>query len=142
MPIPFGPQLIGQTEKTLNALLDRFLDGTGLSEPQWVTLRLAEMLEDPVDASGLINALSERAHFPDAADLVDELGTRGLLEAGRLTDAGREVVTRVQATIRTETAPIWAGLPDDDVAATTRTLNEVVQRAHAILDPHSTDRVP
>jgi len=46
MPTPFGPQLIGETEKTLGALLRRFLEGTGLSEPQWVTLRLADRLDD------------------------------------------------------------------------------------------------
>jgi hypothetical protein len=31
MSTPFGPQLIGETEKTLNALLRRFLEGTGLT---------------------------------------------------------------------------------------------------------------
>ena len=30
----FGTQLIGQTEKTLNAILDRQLAGTGVTEPQ------------------------------------------------------------------------------------------------------------
>jgi hypothetical protein len=44
MTTPFGPQLIGETEKTLNAILRRLLQGTGLSEPQWVTLRLAGQL--------------------------------------------------------------------------------------------------
>lgn len=43
--VPFGPVLVGQTEKTLQALLRRTLAGTGLSEPQWVTLRLAHMLD-------------------------------------------------------------------------------------------------
>jgi hypothetical protein len=38
---PFGAQLIGQTEKTLNAILFRLLDGTGLTEPQWIALVLA-----------------------------------------------------------------------------------------------------
>jgi hypothetical protein len=49
MSTSFGPQLIGETEKTLNALLRRFLDSTGLTEPQWVTLRLAGQLDDSVD---------------------------------------------------------------------------------------------
>jgi hypothetical protein len=44
MSIPFGSQLIGQTEKALVALLRRSLEGTGLSEPQWVTLRVADQL--------------------------------------------------------------------------------------------------
>jgi len=37
----FSTQLVGRTEKTLNAILARLLAGTGLTEPQWVTLTLA-----------------------------------------------------------------------------------------------------
>ena len=29
-------RVIGQAEKTMNAILDRLLAGTGLTEPQWV----------------------------------------------------------------------------------------------------------
>src|SRR5258706_14576901 len=38
---PLSTRVIGQTEKTLNAILDRQLAGTGLTEPQWVILTLA-----------------------------------------------------------------------------------------------------
>ena len=34
-------RVIGQAEKTMNAILDRQLAGTGLTEPQWVILTLA-----------------------------------------------------------------------------------------------------
>lgn len=37
-PQPFSPRLIGQTEKAMNALLDRELGGTGIAEPESVTL--------------------------------------------------------------------------------------------------------
>ena len=133
MSTPFGPQLIGETEKTLNALLRRFLQGTGLTEPQWVTLRLASVLDGSVDADGLATAVADRAHFPDAADLVGELTDRGLLADGRLTSAGRELTTAVQTTITTDTAPIWDDLPTDDVAAATRVLNEIIARARVML---------
>jgi hypothetical protein len=133
MTTPFGPRLIGETEKTLNALLYRCLAGTGLTEPQWVTLRLADLLEGNVDADGLAAAVADRAHFPDAADLVGSLALRGLLADGRLTAAGRDLVAEVQATIATETGPIWDELPADDVAAASRVLNEVVARARAVL---------
>ena len=53
MSTPFGPQLIGETEKTLNAILRRILQGTGLTEPQWVTMRLAGALDGSIDAAGL-----------------------------------------------------------------------------------------
>lgn len=133
MSTPFGPRLIGETEKTLNALLHRFLEGTGLTEPQWVTLRLADLLDGNVDTDGLAAAVADRAHFPDAAELVDGLTDRGLLADGRLTSAGRELTTAVQATISTQTAPIWDNLPADDVAAATRVLNELVTRARVVL---------
>lgn len=133
MSTPFGPQLIGETEKSLNALLRRFLDGTGLTEPQWVTLRLAGLLEGDVDAQGLATAVAQRAQYPDAVDLVSQLTSRGLLHDGRLTEAGQDVIAAVRATIDTETAPIWRDLPPDDVAAATRVLNEVVHRARAVL---------
>ena len=133
MPTPFGPRLIGETEKTLNALLRRFLAGTGLTEPEWVTLRLADQLDGSVGADGLTAAVIDRAHFLDAATLVTGLTNRGLLhDDGRLTSAGRELTEAVQATITTETAPIWDNLAVDDVAAATRVLNEVVTRARAV----------
>jgi hypothetical protein len=133
MSTPFGPQLIGETEKTLNALLRRFLDGSGLTEPQWVTLRLAERLDGSAGADGLTAAVADRAHFSDAADLTGELTGRGLLEGGRLTPAGRELITAIGAAISTETAAIWEDLPADDVAAATRVLNEIVARARRVL---------
>ncbi len=133
MPTPFGPQLIGETEKTLNALLRRFLAGTGLTEPQWVTLRLAGLLDGSVGAAVLAASVADRAHLPDAAELVRGLADRGLLDDGRLTPDGRELVAAVQATIAADTAPIWDGLPPDDVAASTRVLNEVISRARAVL---------
>lgn len=133
MPTPFGPQLIGETEKTLNALLRRALAGTGLTEPRWVTLRLAGQLDGTVDADGLTAAVADRAHVADAADLVAQLTARGLLDGGRFTAAGRQLVADVQERIATATAPIWDGLPPDDVEAATRLLNEVVGRARAAL---------
>lgn len=133
MTTPFGPRLIGETEKTLDALLRRFLEPTGLTEPEWVTLRIAALLDGDVDRDGLAAAVADRAHFPDAAELVDGLRSRGLLGDGRLTAAGEALVSRVQATIDAETEPIWADLPAEDVAATTRVLNAVVERARLAL---------
>ncbi|HYF74268.1 MAG TPA: MarR family transcriptional regulator, partial [Nocardioides sp.] len=81
MPTTFGPQLIGQTEKTLNALLDRVLAGR-LSEPEWVTLRLAHQVEAADDAE-LARVVADRARFADAADVVRRLARAGLVLDGR-----------------------------------------------------------
>jgi hypothetical protein len=133
MTTPFGPQLIGETEKTLNALLLRHLDGTGLTEPLWVTLRLADQLDGAVDAAGLAAAVVQRAHFPDAERLVDELATRGFLAVGRVTEAGHDFLGSLQVAIASDAGSVFADLPADDVAATTRVLNEVVDRARLVL---------
>ena len=133
MTTPFGPRLIGETEKTLNALLRRFLHGTGLTEPQWVTLRLADLLDGRVDTDDLVAEVVDRAHLPRRGRDCPRADRRGLLDDGRLTSAGRELTAAVQATITTETAPIWNSLPVDDVAAATRVLNEVVNRARVVL---------
>ena len=133
MSTPFGPQLIGETEKTFGAILRRLLEETGLSDSQWVILRLADRLDGSVDANGLATAATDRAHFSNAGELVNELTRRGLLESGRLTSAGREMTAAIQTAIATTTARIWENLPADDVAAATRVLNEIVTRARAVL---------
>ncbi len=133
MTTTFGPRLIGETEKTLNAVLRQILEGTGLTEPLWVTLRLADLLDGSVDRSGLVAQVRDRAHFGDAAELVDQLSGIGLLDRGRLTPAGRDQVAQVSASIAARTSSIWTDLPADDVAAATRVLNEVVDRARAVL---------
>jgi hypothetical protein len=136
---PFGPQLIGETEKTLNALLIRHLDGTGLTEPHWVTLRVAAMVDGTVDADGLAVAVADRAHFPDAARLVDDLIARGLLTDGRLTVAGDALLTELLARIADDTDTIFDHLAPADVAASERVLNELMSRARLVL-AHQTER--
>ena len=133
MSTSFGPQLIGEAEKTLNALLRRILESTDLTEPQWVTLQLAGQLDCSDDSEGLAVGLADRAHFSNASDLVGELNARGLLEGGRLSSSGRELISAVQATIAKETASIWQNLPDADVESTTSVLNEIVTRARLVL---------
>ena len=133
MPTPFGPRLIGETEKTLDALLRGVLHGAALTEPEWVVLRLADAKEAAARAEALVAHVRERAHFEDAADLVAGLSERGLLEAGRLTGDGAALVARLQADIAALTAPVWRALPPEDVAAAERLLNTVVSRSRRIL---------
>ena len=133
MTTPFGPQLIGETEKTLNALLGRALAGR-LTEPQWVTLRLAQLVQSEVDGGeDLAARVADRARFDDASALVAALTAAGLVAEGRPTPAGHELVAEVQAGIAAATGPIWRDLDENDVAATTRVLNEVVARARTLL---------
>ena len=142
IPTSFGPQLIGETEKTLGALLRRFLEGTGLTESHWVTLRLAERLDGSVDANGLATAVADRAHLANVAGLIGELTRRGLIDEGRPTPLAREMIATVQTKITTATAPIFENLSREDVAAATRVLNEIVARARAVLASHVSNHTP
>ena len=130
--IPFGPVLLGQTEKTLRALLQRTLAGTDLSEPQWVALRLATMLDGRVDHVGLVAEVTDRAKFTDSAAIIDVLVQRGLVADGHPTDAGRNLVVDVLAASDTANGSLWTALPADDVEAATRVLNEVLRRARRL----------
>lgn len=133
MPTPFGPQLIGETEKTLNALLREVLAGR-LTEPEWVTLRLAHVLADEVRGTAqLVAAVSDRARFEDSAGVVHGLVAAGLLEDGRPTGRARTLVADLQSQVAARTASLWSGLSADDVEAAERVLNEVRDRARAQL---------
>lgn len=129
----FGPQLIGETEKTLSAVLRRHLQPAGLTESQWVTLRLADLGGAPASSADLAATVADRAHVVDARAVVSQLTDRGLLNGGSLTAAGRMVLVDLQAAIAGDADPIWRGLPDDDVAAADRVLREVIRRARAVL---------
>lgn len=133
MCLPFGPRLIGETEKTLNALLRIFLSDTGLTEPQWVVMQLAAQSEGCVGAADLAETVADRAHFRDAGELVAELTGRGLLDNGSPTPAGLELITRVRARTAAETAGVWQGLRQDDVVVAAAVLNDLVARARAVL---------
>jgi hypothetical protein len=54
----FGTPILGQTEKALNAILDRQLAGTGLTEPQWVTLTLTIAGGGTVDHDQLVGRVA------------------------------------------------------------------------------------
>lgn len=127
MTATFGPQLIGETEKTLQVLLLRALAGTGLDERLWVALRVA----DQRDEAALRDRLADRAHFEDAAALIATLEQRGLVADDALTAGGRALLEQVLAKSAALSGPIWDDIDDADAAA--RALSEVLARARAAL---------
>jgi hypothetical protein len=127
MTTTFGPQLLGQTEKTLNALLGRALAGIGLSERLWISLRLA----DQPDAMTLRERIADRARFDDTDQLVTELERRELVVDDAPTAAGHEMLETGLARSAAISGPIWDGIDDADAAA--RALSVVLGRARAAL---------
>jgi hypothetical protein len=127
MTTTLGPQLIGETEKTLQALLRRALAGTGLDERLWVALRVA----DQPDGRALRARLADRAHFDDADQLVSTLEQRRLVANDAATADGRALLERVLAKSAALSGAIWDDLDDADAAA--RALTVVLTRARAAL---------
>ncbi|MCD0449514.1 hypothetical protein LO762_09960 [Actinocorallia sp. API 0066] len=138
---PFGSALIGQTEKALNAILERRLAGTGVSEPQWVTLTLANVGPSPVARADLVTRVRTATRFAEraVADRVAELAAAGLLHVDdadqvHVTDTGRARWTEIRTDLGKITADLWGDLPEADLAVAGRVLAAVLDRAHARLD--------
>jgi DNA-binding MarR family transcriptional regulator len=138
----FSTQLIGQTEKTLDAILDRLLAGTGLTEPQWVTLTLAVSSGGTLDRTGFISRVADALKISDAdaRARIDELAAAQLLVvpegAGSplgVTDAGRQLHARIRSAVVEITDRMWGDLPAADLAAAGRVLTTVLERANAEL---------
>jgi len=139
---PFGTQLIGQTEKALNAILDRLLAGSGLTEPQWVTLTIAVMSGGSI-ARGEYDQRVDGALKVGRAEAqarIAELATAGLLDVPAdesrpvtVSEAGRELHGRIRARVGEITERLWGDLDAGDLAAAGRVLGIILERANGEL---------
>ena len=141
----FGTQIIGRTEKALNAILDRLLDGSNLTEPQWVTLTLTVMSGGTVDRDELIGRVAGalKVTDADAAARVDELAAAHLVDVPddpgspvQATDTGRELQSRIRTEVGEITQRLWGDLPAEDLATAGRVLSTVLDRANDELARH------
>lgn len=139
---PFSPQVIGQTEKALNAILDRQLAGTGLTEPQWVALALTVGAGEAVDRHALVGRLAGVLKVSEAEvqARIAELAAVDLLQAPdgaespvKLTEEGRRLHGQIRAAVAQITQRLWGDLPADDLATAGRVLSTVLVRADAEL---------
>lgn len=135
-PAPPLTQFIGRTERTLRALMDQVLAGTGGTFHQWVALNFTAVNGESIDRGQLIAGLANALQTDDTAaeatiaEMVDE---RLLLTASgsvvALSDAGRERYARIRAAIDQTTAPLFADIPADDLATARRVLTTISERA-------------
>lgn len=137
----FSPRVIGQAEKTLNAILGRQLAGTGLTEPQWVILTLAvtsggtagrEQFTRMVAGALKISELEARALIGDMVT-VQQLQITGEPPAVTVTGAARQLYGRIGAATSQITQRLWGDLPAGDLATTGRVLAIITDRANAQL---------
>jgi DNA-binding MarR family transcriptional regulator len=143
-------QLVGQTEKTLNAILDRLLDGA-VSETQWVALVLIAGSGGTADRDEFTSRVAHalKTDRQAAAHLVGELAAKGLVltgpEAGSavtLTDAGQQLLGRVREQTSDVTARLWGDLPQQDLDVVGRVLRTILERAEADLASQSDAQRP
>lgn len=137
----FSPRVIGQAEKTLNAILGRQLAGTGLTEPQWVILTLAAAGDGTAGQKAFTRTVADALKISEtqARALIGDLVTAQQLQitgdppAVTVTSAGRQLHSRISAAITGITARLWADLPAGDLATAGRMLAIITDRANAEL---------
>ena len=134
-------RVIGQAEKTLGAILDRQLAGTGLTEPQWVILTLAvtsgaaverEQFTRMVAGALKISETQARACVGDMVT-TQQLQITGVAPAVTATGAARQLHSRISAAITQITQRLWGDLPAGDLATAGRVLAIITERANAEL---------
>src|SRR5205807_3565119 len=107
-------------KKALNAILDRKLTGTGVTEPQWVTLTVAIMSGGAADRAPFVGRVASALKITDAEAQahIDELAAAHLLELTHgdgarvsVTDAGRELHGGIRTSVTEITQRLWGDLP-------------------------------
>jgi hypothetical protein len=137
----FGAPILGQTEKALNAILHRQLEGTGLTEPQWVTLTMT-ITGGAVDRDELVGRVAGVLKVGDAEAQarIAELAAAQLLQVPddegspvQVTEAGQHLHGRIRTAVTQITQRLWGDLPAEDLATAGRVLSTVLTRADAEL---------
>ena len=134
-------RVIGQAEKTLNAILGRELAGTGLTEPEWVILTLAVTSGGPADRDQFTHMVAGALKISEAdaqahiAGMVaaQRLQITGSGSALTVTGAAQQLHSQIRATIAGITQQLWGDLPADDLATAGRVLTIITERANAEL---------
>ena len=136
------PQIIGQAEKTMNAILFQLLAGPGLPEAQWITLTLTAAGGEAAGRGQLaarvahalkVSQAQAREHLASlaAAQLLQDPGD----DAGpmRFTAAGTEVFGQIRGATAEVVTRLWGDLPAEDLATAGRVLSIITERANAEL---------
>jgi hypothetical protein len=138
---PISTRVIGQTEKTLNAILDRQLTGTGLTEAGWLILTLAVTGDPAAGRDAFTRQIADNLKISkdSAAELM-----AGLIAAGHLradddgsaptaTASAARTHARIRGNVMEITQRLWGDLPAQDLAVAGRVLTIITERANAEL---------
>ena len=136
------PQIIGQAEKTMNAILFRLLAGPGLTEAQWITLTLTAagggstgrgQLVAQVAHGLKVSEAQAREHLASlvAAQLVADPGDDAA--PVRFTARGTQVFGQIRGATAEVVKRLWGDLSAEDLATAGRVLTIITERADAEL---------
>jgi len=136
-----SPRVIGQAEKTMNAILARQLAGTGLTGPQWVILTLAVTgggTAEPDKFTRIVAdalKISETVARTRVGDMVtaQQLQITGEPPAVTATAAARQLHSRISAANTQIVQRLWGDLSAADLATAGRVLAVITERANAEL---------
>jgi hypothetical protein len=134
-------QDIGQTERAIRAVFDRFLAETRTTFDQWLTLNVLAAAESPVERDTVLGQLTAGFRIPEttarssidevtAADLVAATGDPVRLE---LLPEGTARAQAIRRGIAQIAARLYGDLPAQDLATTHRVLATIAERANAEL---------
>jgi hypothetical protein len=138
-PSAFSAQILGQTEKALNAILARRLDGTGLTEPLWVALNVTLAGGGTLDRDELAGSVAGVLRVSEAqaqARVAELIAARLVQDEGSavtLTDSGRRLYGEIRADVTRITERLWGDLPAEHLEVAGRVLGTVLARADAEL---------
>ena len=135
-PLPLGPRLIGQTEKTLNAILDHYLADSGVSETEWVALMVTSQRGTAPEATAAERVASAIKRSPaDGAAALASLAARGFVtpdgdgERVAVTAEGRRFQEGVQRRTAALGDRLWGPIAPADRETAASVLNVVLERA-------------
>ncbi|WP_026414485.1 MarR family winged helix-turn-helix transcriptional regulator [Actinomadura oligospora] len=128
-------QVIGRAHYATRAVLERRLEGLGLTFQQGLVLNALAAGDKDRDQVIDLLASSLKIARTDAEAVVDSVLEAGLVDpsGGALTEAGRSVQAEIGAETVKIVSRLYAGLPADELAVAARVLTTLTERANAEL---------
>jgi len=137
-----NPQVIGQAESALGAILNPLLARTGTTFNQWLVLTVSAASGAAIDRDQLLTRITGARKIDDSAVLtaIAELTSAELVQAlpGEgsrigLTETGQARYRSIRTALDEVVSRLFGDLPAEDLATAGRVLSTITERANAEL---------
>jgi len=135
-----NPQVIGQAESALGAILNPLLARTGTTFNQWLVLTVSAASGAAIDRDQLLTRITGARKIDDSAVLtaIAELTSAELVQAlpGEgspigLTETGQARYRSIRTALDEVVSRLFGDLPAEDLATAGRVLSTITERANA-----------